>query len=156
MNKLKYLIIHCTATPENREVTVNELKKWHTAPPPLGRGWKKIGYSDIIHLNGYKENLNLYDENEILDPWEITPGTSGINCISRHIAYVGGISAKTGKPKDTRTPEQIETLKNYCEIFHFLHPQAMIYGHYHFAAKACPSFDVEKFLLKIGIIQFYG
>ena len=32
MGKLKYLVIHCTATPEGREVSGAEIRAWHTNP----------------------------------------------------------------------------------------------------------------------------
>ena len=72
--KLTYLIIHCTATPEGREVTSDEIRKWHTSPPPKGRGWKQVGYSDMIHLDGTLENLVPYNNDDIVDAF-----TQGIN-----------------------------------------------------------------------------
>lgn len=30
MGKLKYLVIHCTATPEGREVSGAEIRAWHS------------------------------------------------------------------------------------------------------------------------------
>ena len=51
--QLKYLVIHCTATPEGREVSADEIRRWHTAPKAEGgRGWKQVGYTDMIHLDG--------------------------------------------------------------------------------------------------------
>lgn len=45
MGKLKYLVIHCTATPEGREVSGAEIRAWHTNPVSKGgRGWNR---SDI-------------------------------------------------------------------------------------------------------------
>ena len=57
MGKLKYLVLHCTATPEGREVTADEIRRWHTSAPPVGRGWKQVGYTDMIHLDGRVERL---------------------------------------------------------------------------------------------------
>ena len=36
MAKLFYLVIHCTATPAGREVSAEEIRRWHTAPPNEG------------------------------------------------------------------------------------------------------------------------
>lgn len=152
---LKYLVIHCTATIAGREVSKEELISWHTAPPPLGRGWSKVGYSDLIHLDGTIENLIPYDEDNIVDPFEISNGAKGINYCSRHIAYVGGINPNNGHASDTRTKKQIQALTNYLKTFHTIHPETQIFGHYHFAPKACPSFNVKKFLLSINLKQFY-
>lgn len=49
MGKLKYLVIHCTATPEGREVSGAEIRAWHTNPVSKGgRGWKQVGYTDLF------------------------------------------------------------------------------------------------------------
>ena len=57
MGQLKNLVIHCSATPEGRNVTKEDIIKWHTAPKPEGRGWSRVGYSDMIALNGNLINL---------------------------------------------------------------------------------------------------
>jgi hypothetical protein len=88
--RLQYLVIHCTATPEGREVTAAELRRWHTAAPPAGRGWKQVGYTDLIHLDGKVERLVANNEDATVDPWEVTNGAAGYNTVSRHIVYVGG------------------------------------------------------------------
>lgn len=151
MSKLKHLVIHCTATPEGREVTSDEIRRWHTSPVSKGgRGWKQVGYSEMIHLDGTIEELVPYNDDNNVDSWEITNGASGINSISRHIVYVGGTD-KNGKAKDTRTQAQKDALEMYVKAHTTLQPQWTIAGHYHFASKACPSFDVEKWLKSINI-----
>jgi len=41
------LIIHCSdSNIEAHDVDV--IRKWHTDPPPLGRGWSDIGYHIVI------------------------------------------------------------------------------------------------------------
>lgn len=148
---LKQLVIHCTATPEGREVSSSDIKSWHTSPPPKGRGWKQVGYTDLVHLDGKIERLVDNNEDSQVDSWEITNGASGHNSVSRHIVYAGGV-AKDGKTaKDTRTPAQRESLKRYVIDFHKRFPSVNIIGHNNLAAKACPSFDVSKWLIEIGI-----
>lgn len=153
MAKIEYLIIHCTATPEGREVTSQDIRNWHTLPPPLGRGWSVVGYTDMIHLNGSVERLVMNNEDANVDQWEITNGVSGINFKSRHIVYVGGLSKDANTAKDTRTPQQLESLKKYVIDFHKQFPDVKIKGHNEFAAKSCPSFSVQTWLLTIGIKQ---
>jgi hypothetical protein len=151
MNKLELLVIHCTATPEGREVTSDEIRRWHTAPKSKGgRGWKQVGYSEMIHLDGTIEELAPYNDNQIVDAWEITNGASGINAKSRHIVYVGGTD-KSGKAKDTRTEAQKEALEMYVKAHTTLQPQWKIAGHRDFAPKACPSFDVQKWCESINV-----
>lgn len=151
MAQLKYLVIHCTATPEGREVSAADIRRWHLSPPPVGRGWTRVGYTDMIHLDGRIERLADNNEDDKVDPWEVTNGAKGYNAISRHIVYVGGV-AKDGKtPKDTRTSAQHKALADYVKAFTRRHPQVRIIGHRDIAPKACPSFDVAAWLKAIGI-----
>ncbi len=150
MGNLNMLVIHCTDTPPLREVTSAEVRFWHTAPPPAGRGWGQVGYADMIHLNGVVENLVPHDENQMVDPSEITNGAQGYNSNSRHVVYVGGMSA-SGSAQDTRTPLQSMALAGYVKKFLQLHPTCKVAGHNQLAAKACPSFDVPAWLRSIGI-----
>jgi len=149
---LTYLVIHCTATPEGRDVTSDEIRRWHTSPPPKGRGWKQVGYADMIHLDGRVENLVPYNNDDIVDVWEITNGASGINSISRHVVYVGGVDANdVKKARDTRTWLQELAMIKYVKETIARHPNIKVAGHNQFAKKACPSFDVPKWLSAIGI-----
>lgn len=152
---LQYLVIHCTATREGREVKSSEIRHWHTDPESKGgRGWKQVGYTDMIHLDGRVERLVKNNEDANVDPWEITNGAKGYNAISRHIVYVGGVDANdVKKAVDTRTPAQKEALKRYVLDFHKRFPRVKIIGHREVANKACPSFDVQKWLKEIGINQ---
>ena len=152
---MKYLVIHCTATKAGREVSSDEIRHWHTDPVCKGgRGWKQVGYTDMIHLDGRVERLVRNNEDANVDTWEMTNGAKGYNAISRHIVYVGGVDANdVNKAKDTRTPAQKEALKRYVRDFHMRFPQVKIIGHNQIASKACPSFDVPKWLKEIGINQ---
>ena len=152
--KLQYLVIHCTATPNGREVTSDEIRKWHTNPVNKGgRGWKQVGYTDMIHIDGRIERLVKNNEDANVDPWEITNGAVGHNSISRHVVYVGGVSSNGTTPMDTRTAAQKRALENYVKDFHKRFPDVRIIGHNQIAAKACPSFDVKLWLREIGINQ---
>ena len=152
MAALKYLVIHCTATPEGREVSAADIRRWHTSPPPAGRGWGQVGYTDMFHLDGRCERLVGNNEDANVDPWERTNGAAGFNSVSRHIVYVGGCAADGKTPKDTRTPLQRNELARYVREFHARHPEVKIIGHHDLnRAKACPSFDVARWLKEIGI-----
>lgn len=154
MAKLQRLVIHCTATKQGREVTSDEIRHWHTDPVSKGgRGWSQVGYTDMIHLNGQVERLVNNNEDANVDTWEITNGAKGYNQTSRHIVYVGGVGADGKTPMDTRTENQKATLRKYVEDFHRRFPNVQIVGHNQLAAKACPSFDVPKWLQTIGIKQ---
>jgi hypothetical protein len=151
MKKLAYLVIHCTATPESREVTAADITRWHTSPKPAGRGWKKVGYTDLIMTTGELVNLTPFDQDDDKEAWEITNGVAGINEISHHIVYAGGTDSK-GKPKDTRTPRQQLAMADYVRYAVTRWPKIKVAGHNQFdPGKACPSFDVPKWLRSLNI-----
>ena len=152
MAKLRYLVIHCTATEAGREVSQDEIRAWHTDPVCKGgRGWAQVGYTDMIHQDGMVERLVRNNEDDQVDPWEITNGAKGYNTVSRHIVYVGGLL--NGSPSDTRTDAQKAALMDYVLEFHRSHPDVRIIGHNEIAAKDCPCFDVQAWLREIGINQ---
>lgn len=154
MAELKFLVLHCTATPEGRPVTSAEIRRWHTDPVSRGgRGWKQVGYTDMIHLDGRVERLVQNNEDANVDPWEITNGAKGYNSTSRHVVYVGGVARDGKTPRDTRTLGQLKAMEAYVKDFHLRFPAVKIIGHNELAAKACPSFDVKKWLKQIGINQ---
>lgn len=149
---LQYLVIHCTATPQGREVSAQAIRDYHTRPVAEGgRGWKQVGYTDMIHLDGRIERLVDNNEDAWVDEWEITNGAKGINSVSRHVVYVGGLASDAKTPKDTRTAAQRKALEAYVKAFHSKHPKVKIIGHNQVAAKACPCFDVPKWLKEIGL-----
>ncbi|MCM1518964.1 MAG: N-acetylmuramoyl-L-alanine amidase [Pseudoflavonifractor sp.] len=153
MAKLRYLVIHATDTPAGRRVTGADIRHWHTDPVSLGgRGWKQVGYSVLFRLDGSVEHLVDYNEDDTVDPWEVTNGAAGYNSVSRHIVYAGGRGAN-GKPADTRTAAQRKAMAEYVIDFHRRHPDVMIIGHRDLpkVAKACPCFDVAAWLREIGL-----
>ena len=131
MKNVDKVIVHCTATPEGRHTTVEDVRRWH-----LDRGWSDIGYHFLVYLDG------TVHEGRSLD-------IQGAHCRGQNknsigIAYVGGIDKVNFKPKDTRTEEQKEALVDMLEFFKIAHPEAVVYGHRDFTSKACPSFDAKK------------
>jgi N-acetylmuramoyl-L-alanine amidase len=131
MRDIDKLIVHCTATPEGRHTTVEDVRRWH-----LDRGWSDIGYHFLIYLDG-----SLHAGR----PIEKTGAhCKGCNKGSIGIAYVGGIDKINFKPKDTRTEKQKESLLLLLKTLKKMHPSATIHGHNEFSSKACPSFDANK------------
>lgn len=107
----------------------------------------------MIHLDGKVERLVQNNEDANVDPWEITNGAKGYNSTSRHVVYVGGVARDGKTPRDTRTLKQLKAMEAYVKDFHRRFPAVKIIGHNELAAKACPSFDVKKWLKQIGINQ---
>lgn len=152
--ELKYLVIHCTDTLPNREVTSKEIRSWHTSPVAMGgRGWRQVGYADMIHIDGKVENLVPYNQDRVVDPWEITNGAVGFNDKARHVVYVGG-KGFDGKASDTRTQAQKDALAKYVKDFLKVNPTCKVAGHYQVnAGRDCPSFIVPFWLKSIGVPQ---
>ena len=70
--------------------------------------------------------------------------TKGHNKNSIGICYCGGVESDGKTPKDTRTPEQKESLLHVLKTLMAMFPLATIYSHNEFANKACPSFDATN------------
>lgn len=49
MREIKQLIIHCSDTEGGNAAAI---KRFHTTPPPNGRGWDDIGYHYVIDQDG--------------------------------------------------------------------------------------------------------
>jgi len=151
MKRIEKLVIHCTATLPDREVTKKDIEDWHLSPKPQGRGWTRLGYSDLINLKGELINITDWNQDKFVDYHEMTWGAAGINAISRHIVYAGGVDKKN-KPEDTRNSFQHYALEQYVRFVLLRYPWITIHGHNEFSDKACPSFDVQKWLRDILII----
>ena len=128
---IKEIIVHCSATPEGKDFTVLDIKKWH-----LERGFSDIGYHYVIYRDG--------SINKGRDESKIGAHCTGHNSYSIGVCYVGGV-AKDGKTaKDTRTDAQKKSLLSLLRNLKMKYPNAKVYPHYKFAAKACPSFNAEE------------
>ena len=132
MRKISKIIIHCTATPENRHHNVADITRWH-----IKRGFSTIGYHFLIHLDGTIETGR--------DIKRIGAHTSGQNTGSIGICYVGGMSKDMKKSKDTRTQAQKDSLiKLMHELIYKYNKDMTIHGHNEFSNKKCPSFNVQE------------
>ena len=126
--RIDEIIVHCTATPQGREVTVADIDRWHRQ-----RGFYGIGYHYVVYLDGTVHLGRAIHE--------VGAHCKGHNAHSIGVCYVGGLSANGRTPKDTRNAAQRRAL---LELLHELkqqYPQAAIHGHRDFSAKACPCFD---------------
>ncbi|HTV67505.1 MAG TPA: N-acetylmuramoyl-L-alanine amidase [Rhizobiaceae bacterium] len=128
------IIVHCAATAEGQDYTVDDIRAWHKK-----RGFTDIGYHYVIYRDG-----------------RVMPGRPvgqvGAHCADKGknkgtigISYIGGV-AKDGKtPKDTRTPAQRASILWLLAQLKKKHKDVVrITGHNLYAAKACPSFNVAN------------
>lgn len=131
MRQINKIIVHCTATPEGRDVSVDTIRKWHVED----NGWSDIGYHWIVTLSGAIEKGRPESKSGA--------HAKGHNSNSIGVVYVGGCD-KDMNPKDTRTVAQKETLRCLLEDLKERYPQAEIIGHRDVSSKACPSFDAKS------------
>ena len=137
VRQITKIILHCTATPEGRDVDAEEIARWHK-----NQGWRNIGYHYVVKLDGTIEEGRSVQM--------VGAHTKGHNVGSIGIVYVGGCD-RFMSPKDTRTTEQDTALTNLLSALLEMYPIATLHGHNEFSNKACPSFDVQKeyeFLIK--------
>ena len=97
MREIKYIVIHCSATKEGEFFDSGDINDWHKK-----RGWSGIGYHYVVLLDGMLEKGRKDDK--------IGAHVKGFDSNSIGVVYIGGLD-KNGKPKDTRTDLQKESLR---------------------------------------------
>jgi N-acetyl-anhydromuramyl-L-alanine amidase AmpD len=131
-DSVRYLILHCTATRVTQDYPVISLLCDH-----LARKFRTIGYHYYIRKDGtVTQHRRLLEVGAHCKPY---------NRCSIGIAYEGGLDAD-GRPADTRTPEQCQSLHALLRKLHILFPQAEVCGHREMqgtSPKSCPCFPVR-------------
>lgn len=144
MRDIKYLVVHCTATPQGKDYSLAIIRDWHVK----GNGWSDIGYHFVIHLDGKVSNGRPVEK--------IGAHVTGYNSNSIGISLVGGGSGakRNSNPKDIYTPAQLASLKSLLITWKHKYPNAEFIGHRDFpkVAKDCPCFDVKAWLKSEGVM----
>lgn len=130
MRTINKIIIHCSATPEGKNFTVDDIRRWHKE-----RGFNDIGYHYVIYLDG---SIHKGRDESIV----------GAHCVGQNqtsigICYIGGVATDGKTPKDTRTEAQKQALRKLVKELKDKYPNVTVHGHNEFANKACPSFNVQ-------------
>ena len=137
LGPVKYLTIHCAATPEGRDNTAEQVNEWDIEK------FGQISYHWVIELDG-DAIRGLPDNVKGAHVGKANTGNIGI-------CYVGGTTTLNSgaKPKDTRTAAQKTALRTLVRTYQARHPGIVIRGHNEWpgVTKACPSFDVSVWLL---------
>ena len=125
------MVVHCSATRCNRSFPLEAVIACHRA-----RGFATVGYHYYITRDGtVHAGRPLYQEGA---------HATGFNRRSIGVCYEGGLDPQ-GKPADTRTLAQKETLRKLLYRLKADYPNACIVGHRDLpeVKKACPCFDVK-------------
>lgn len=131
MRIINEIIIHCSATPEGKDYTVEQIRQWHKQ-----RGFSDIGYHYVIYRDGSIHSGRPIER-------------IGAHCLKHNahsigICYIGGVSKDGKTPKDTRTDAQKESLIKLIKELKAKYPKATVHGHREYANKACPCFDAKN------------
>jgi N-acetyl-anhydromuramyl-L-alanine amidase AmpD len=127
---INLIVIHCSATRITRSYTVDDCRRDHR-----NRGFADIGYHYYITRDGVVHaGRPLYTEGA---------HAVGYNRYCIGICYEGGLDIR-GRPADTRTPEQKETLQKLLDRLKEDYPRARVVGHCDLPGvkKDCPCFEV--------------
>lgn len=134
------VFIHCSATQADwmaeRHLSdkVAEIRRWHTA-----KGWRDIGYHWIIDRDGSVAPGRA----------ETTQGAhvKGYNVGSIGICLLGGFGSNENDTfADHYTPKQDAALRHLLDDINHRYGPVAVRGHNEVAAKACPGFNVRRWL----------
>lgn len=140
------IVIHCSATRPNwwSEKTfgerVAEVRRWHVQD----NGWKDVGYHYLIDRpGGVMPGRPLH---------QTGAHVMGHNRNKIGVCLFGGHgSAKTDRFEDNFTPQQERDLRTLIAQLKAKFPSIKrVSGHNEYANKACPGFDVPKWLAEVS------
>jgi N-acetylmuramoyl-L-alanine amidase len=116
------VVLHCTATPEGKELTGKDIDRMHRKA-----GLNGIGFHYVVRLDGTIDTGRP----------EIAVGAhaQGYNANTIAVAYVGGTDT-AGKAKDTRTDAQKGALMGLLLMLKGRYPGVRIVGHRDILANA--------------------
>jgi N-acetyl-anhydromuramyl-L-alanine amidase AmpD len=139
MRKIDTIVIHCAATPQNLDIGVDEIRKWHTDPKPKGRGWSDVAYHYIIRRNGITEEGRPVRRQGA--------HVRGHNKTSIGICLIGGTDADNRtKAEVNYTTGQWAELGDWVQqlIWQYGIKKNKVVGHCDLDnRKTCPNFDVR-------------
>lgn len=123
------IVIHCSASPNGREDTAEDIHRWHQ-----DRGFDGIGYHYVIEVKG-KLSVGRPEY------WQ------GAHAIWHNENSLGVCLIGT----DEFNVDQFAILDNLLRKLKIKYPGVKIIGHNEISNKTCPGFDVQKWLKQQGI-----
>lgn len=129
---VRFIAVHCSATPPEMDIGVDEIRKWHKE-----KGWSDVGYHYVIRRSGLVElGRSLEYQGAHVQSY---------NHEALGVCLVGGVS-KNGQVDANFTAEQYASLESVLHALLSQFPGAAVRGHRDFpnVNKACPSFDVRS------------
>lgn len=133
MRTITLIVLHCSATRENRRYSAERCRCDHI----VNNRWSDIGYHYYIERDGTLVTGRPIEK-------------SGAHCLYHNshsigICLEGGLD-RNGIPADTRTDSQKRTLKDLLTKLKKDFPHALIVAHHELnPGKPCPCFDVSEY-----------
>lgn len=127
---IRYLVVHCSDSPDGRQDTGQDIHRWHRE-----RGWDGIGYHYVIERDGKVQRGRP-------EYWQ-GAHVRGHNHHSLGICLIG---------REDYTQPQQDSLERLLRSLLFEHDQALVVGHYQLDShKTCPNFDVPQWARAAGL-----
>ncbi|MBV7408211.1 N-acetylmuramoyl-L-alanine amidase [Maritimibacter sp. DP1N21-5] len=141
MRPITEIIVHCTATRADwwaskpTSAKVAEIRRWHVQD----RGWRDIGYHYLIDRDGTVATGRPLAQ--------VGAHTQGHNTGTIGISLFGGHgSSENDAFEEHFTPEQDAALRKLIAGLKSEFGITKVSGHNQYAAKACPGFNVPRWL----------
>ena len=131
-NSIRYLVLHCSATRIDSDYPPAQMLRDHKA-----RGFRTIGYHFYVRKDGKMTQHRKVEE--------VGAHCRPYNRCSIGICYEGGLDEQ-GRPANTLTTAQLQTLTDLFKILLKQFPNAMITGHRDMRGstpKDCPCLDTR-------------
>jgi N-acetylmuramoyl-L-alanine amidase len=137
---VKFLVVHCSATPATQAVTVKDIDRWHRE-----KGWRMVGYHYVITREGEVQKGR--------PTWMAGAHALGVNGTSLGICMAGGANEK-GKSQNNFTDDQFAALGELLINLQAEHPNVEVIGHRDVPNNAtdCPGFDVRRWAKETGVV----
>lgn len=126
MRSIDSIVVHCTDSPDDKDVGAREIDLWHKA-----QGWKCIGYHYVVRRDGRIENGRHESE--------VGSHAKGFNKYSLGVVWVG---------RDEQTKPQRESLLRVVTNLMRKHKVGInrVFGHCEInPGKSCPNISMSDF-----------
>jgi len=138
---IRYLVVHCSATPVAPNHNKESIERYHVGV----RGWSRIGYHYIIEYDG---SISVGSPENVRG---IHVGADGVNYVSLGICLIGGIDSE-GRAAANFRSVQLAALSTLLDELEGRYPTAELMGHRDFNGsysnpaerKDCPSMNVQR------------
>jgi N-acetyl-anhydromuramyl-L-alanine amidase AmpD len=138
MRTINKLIVHCSASDNIIDDSIEAIRSLHTSPKDkkilwgtyqtTGKGWTDVGYHFFIEKSGEIKKGRDIDR-------------KGAHCYKQNDNSIGVcLSGNTDFKGD-----QFIALTRLLQALVILFPEVTIHGHNEFANKTCPNFDMKTF-----------